>query len=104
MVLQNYVILQPGVPARMHFADHSIDARIITDPVTMKPKSVNSLVFDVDRLNGQSVVSKFSTISEKLANQFAAYLADKSYTKYEFIITLRGTGFQSAYTVQAVPL
>lgn len=103
MVLQNYVILQQGVPARLHFVNHTIEKRIITDPSTMLSKSINSLVFDVDRLNGQAVISKFSTISEKLAGQFAAYLSDKSYVNYEFMITQRGVGFQTAYTVATIP-
>ncbi len=103
MVLQNYVMLQQGVPARLHFYDHLIESRTITDPSTRQPAARNVLVFEVDQLNGNPVNSKFSTMAEKLAGQFAAYLPDKSYRNYDFIITMRGTGFQTAYTVQAVP-
>ena len=104
MVLQNYVMLQQGVPARLHFSDHNIQVRTITDPTTRMAKNVNTLVFNVDRLNGAPVESLFSTVSEKLAGQFAAYLSDKSYKNYEFLITQIGTCFQTAYTVQSIPL
>jgi hypothetical protein len=104
MVLQNYLILQTGVPTRVHFIDHSIDTRTITDNITQRPKAVNALVFDLDRVDGVAKTGKFSTLSDKLANQFASYLKDHSYTKYEFIITQRGSGFMSSYTVQAIPL
>jgi hypothetical protein len=103
MVLQNYVMLQQGVPARLHFYDHAVEVRTITDPGTGRPANRNVLVFEVDNLNGNPVSSKFSTMSEKLAGQFAAYLPDKGYRTYDFIITMRGSGFQTAYTVQAIP-
>lgn len=104
MVLQNYVMLTTGVPARMHFADHTIETRQISDPRTGKTKSVNVLLLSVDRLNGAAVNGYYSTMSEKHANQFSAYLAEKTYRNYDFIITRRGEGFQTSWTVQAVPL
>ena len=104
MVLQNYVELQEGVPARLHFRDHMIIAKTITDPITGGPGVRNALVFDVDRLNGVEIMSKFSTMAEKLANQFEPFLKDKSYTKYDFIITYQGSGFRRSFTVQPIPL
>jgi hypothetical protein len=103
MVLQNYVILQQGIPARMHFYDHIIEARTITDPLTRQPQNRNVLVFEVDQLNGQPVSSKYSTMSEKLAGQFGAYLPDKTYRNYDFMITQRGFRFETSYTVTAIP-
>ena len=103
MVLQNHVILQNGVPARMHFTDHHIERRTITDPNTGQPSIRNVLVFDVDRLNGASVGAIFSTMAEKLALQFEPYLSDKSYTKYEVIITQNGEGFLRKWSVQFIP-
>jgi hypothetical protein len=103
MVLQNYVILQAGAPARMHFYDHIIEVRTITDALTRQPQNRNVLVMEVDQLNGQPVSSKFSTMSEKLAGQFAAYLPDKTYRNYDFMITQRGKDFQTTYTVTAIP-
>mgnify|MGYP001619886329 CR=1 FL=1 len=71
MVLQNYVILQPGVPARLHFTDHDIQVVTVTDPTTGKPTPKNRLVFHVDELNGQKVISQYSTLSQKHAADFA---------------------------------
>ncbi len=103
MVLQNHVILQNDVPARLHFTDHRIEKRTITDPTTGGPTIRNVLVMDVDRLNGASVFAIFTTMAEKLASKFAPYLADKSYVNYEIVITQRGEGYLRNWTVQFIP-
>lgn len=103
MVLQNIVILENNVPARFHFANHAIETRTITDPNTGRPGLRRVLVFDVDSLGGRPVVSKFSTMAEKLAGNFEPYLGDKSYVNYDFIITQLGDGFQRRWTVQVIP-
>jgi hypothetical protein len=102
-VLQNYVELESGVPARMHFENATIVRKTITDPVTLQPASRNTLVFDVDTLDGRPVVSKYSIMAEKLANQFEPYLKDQSYLDYDFIITVTGEGFRRQFQVQVIP-
>ena len=104
MPLGNYVILKPDTGERMHFVEHRIEPRTVTDNVTLRPKAVNVLVLSVDRLNGQAVAAQFSTMSETLYAKLEAYLAGNVYRNYEFIITQRGTGFQTRYTVEAIPL
>lgn len=103
-VLQNYVELEPGVPARLHFRDHVIIRKTITDPTTLQPASRNTLVFDVDRLDGREVDSKLSIMAEKFADKFEPYLKDKSYVNFDFIVTVSGEGFRRTFTVQPVPL
>jgi len=103
-VLVNHVILENGVPARMHFTDHAITARTITEANTQRGKIVNTLEFTVDRLDGLPVHATFSTIAEKLAGQFEPYLKDKGYRNYEVIITQSGEGFQRRWSVQFIPL
>jgi hypothetical protein len=103
MVLQNHVILQNDIPARLHLTDHHIERRTITDPVTGGPSIRNVLVFDVDRLNGAAVGALFSTMAEKLAGHFEPYLKDKSYRNYEVVITQSGEGFQRRWSVQFIP-
>ena len=103
MVLQNYVVLQQGLPAELHFTDHIIVQRTITDALTGKPGVRNILEFDVDRLNGRQVFAKFSTMSEKLASKLGPYLAEKSYTRYYFTITQTGTLWLTTYTVLVTP-
>jgi len=61
MVLQNYVILQEGIPARLHFFDHAIEKITITDQMTGEPAIRRRLVFEVDKLNHEPVASKYST-------------------------------------------
>ena len=103
MVLQNYVILSQGVPARLHFYDHTIVPRTITDPVTLKPAARQSLVMEVDELDGRTVAAKFSIMAEKLAAVLGPYLPDKSYTSKNFIITKTGEGFLTSWNVIVNP-
>lgn len=100
MTLMNHVILQSGVPAVMHFTNHVIEPRMITDPVSRLEKTVNALVFHVDQLNGQSVDAYYSTISDKHALFFDPYLKDQAYRDYLFTITRQGRGFSTDYTVK----
>jgi len=104
MVLQNYVILDTGIPARVHFTDHVIEKRTVTDPRLGTPTTRNVLVFDVDRLNGKEVTAKYSIMAEKHAGQFEAYLSGQLYRGYDFIITKRGEGFRTNWTVEAIPI
>jgi hypothetical protein len=103
MVLQNYVELKDGVPAKMHYLDHIIETRTITDPVSRRTEPRNVLVFTVDRLNDREVFAKFTTMAEKLASEFSPYLPDKSYRNFDFIITQRGEGYRRAWTVLRTP-
>lgn len=103
MVLQNYVILQPGVPARLHFLSHQVVVKTIADPVTGRDKRVQSLQFEVDELNGKAVVSAYSTISQKHAQDFAVFLSGERYRDYDFLITMTGEGFRREYQVQPIP-
>lgn len=103
MVLENYVLLETGVPARVHFTDHAIQRRTVTDPMTGEPTTRNVLVFDVAQLNGREVFAKYSIMAEKHAGQFSAYLKDKSYRDYDFIITKSGEGFRTSWSLQVVP-
>lgn len=102
-VLQNYVELQEGVPTRLHFRDHQLVRKTITDPVTLQPASRNTLVFEVDTVDGQEVEAKYSIMAEKLASQFEPYLKDKSYRSYNFTITVHGEGFRRTWTVLVSP-
>lgn len=102
-VLKNYIILQPNIPVKLHFFDHAILSKTITDNRTGKSASRETLEFDVDMADGQSVISKLSIMSQKFADQFGPYLADKSYKNYNFTITQNGSGFQTSYTVLATP-
>ncbi len=104
MVLQNTVILQDGVPARLHFTDHHIETRTITDATTRQGVNRNTLVLNVDRLDGRAVEAVLTTMAEKLALQFQPYLGDKSYRSYEVIITQHGEGFQRKWSVQFIPM
>ncbi len=103
MVLQSYVEIKPGVPARMHFADHWVETITATDPLVGHPLPKRRLRFAVDELNGQATQTYYSTMSQKLAAVFEPFLPNKKYKDYDFIVTLTGSGFQTEYSVQPVP-
>lgn len=103
MVLQNNIILQDGIPARMHFTDHHITPRTITDPSTGEPTVRNTLEFEVDRLDAMPVAARFSTMAEKLAGHFSPYLSDQRYRGFDFVITQTGEGYRRAWSVQSIP-
>jgi len=92
LVLENYVKLMPGVPVRLHFVDHSIIERQITDPIRGVPVKRRSLVFYVDERDGVKVDLMYSVVSEKHADDFAGYLPDKSYVRYTFTVVKDAAG------------
>ena len=102
-VLENYVILETGIPTRVHFTDHHIESRTITDPQTGEPAKRKVLVFEVDSMDGRSIEAKYSTMSEKHAAQFEPYLGDKSYRNFEFTIVRSGEGFRTSYSITPTP-
>ena len=102
-VLVNHVILENGIPTRLHFTDHRIEARTITEPVTGRPAIRQVLALIVDTLDGRPVSAEFSTMAEKLAGQFEPYLGDKSYRGYDFTITQFGEGFTRSWSVKVTP-
>ena len=103
MVLKNYVELQDGVPARMHFINHAIVTKEVTDPLTGLPSDKRSLVLSVDRLNGEVVLTTFSTLADTLAVQLMPYTEGRRYIGLEFTITKHGHGFRTRYSVEVKP-
>lgn len=103
MVLRNYVALEPGVPARLHFTEIFKQTKTIVDPLTRRPKSLTTLECTVDELNGQPISSVYSVSSEKHAQDFAPYLVGERYRDYDFIITVSGEGWRREYQFQPVP-
>ncbi|MDY6888275.1 MAG: hypothetical protein SVV88_11650 [Pseudomonadota bacterium] len=96
----NYVTLEPGKPVRMHFIDHQFMQKKITDPVLKWPKVVNSLVFQVSKLNDLPVETIFSLISKSAIDEITPYLAGKKYTNYDFIYVKDGPEFTPPRIVQ----
>lgn len=85
MAIENWVKLTPNVKVRMHFKDYRVVERSITDPWFDVPMKQQSLVFLVDRLNGEPVSKRFSVLSEKTANELQPYLEDGSYKAFEWV-------------------
>ena len=101
-LLMNYITLVAGVPTRMHFTDDYKIQRTIPDRETGKPKTIDSLVFWVDELEGEDVARTFSILSQKLAAHFEPFRKDKRYLGYDFIVTQIGDGFLKDWNVQVI--
>ncbi len=101
-LLANYIRLFPGVPTRMHFTDKYLIDREIADRESGKPKTIKSLVFYVDEVNGEPASRTFSVLSQKLAAHMEPYLPDNEYRGYDFLITQMGEGFLKDWNVQVI--
>jgi len=90
--ISNFVQLTPGVPVRLHFKDHAVSKRVITDPIRKVQVERESLMMYVDKVNGEAVDKVFSVLSQRLAAELSAYLPAKGYTSYEFVIIKDSAG------------
>jgi hypothetical protein len=102
--ISNFVVLEPGVPVEMHFSDHSIVRRFITDPVRNVGVTRESLMFYVDEVDGSPADKVYSVLSQKLAGDFAGYLGDKSYRRYRFTLIKDAAGFVPPRIVTVRPI
>jgi len=93
MSLENWVKLPVAKVVCMHFKDYRIIDRVITDPMFNVPRTVKSLVFLVDKVDGAPVDKTFSVVSERLAQEFDPYLGDGSYKDYEWCLVKDAAGF-----------
>ena len=101
-MLMNYIALVPGVPTRMHFTDDYIVERSILEKESGKEKTVKSLIFWVDELNGEPAARTLSVMSQKLQAPLEPFRKGKEYLNYDFIITKMGEGFYVDWNVQTI--
>jgi len=90
--ITNFVMLSPGVQKELHFSDHKIEPRVITDPLTKAQRKVESLLFIVDVEDGRSVSRTYSILSQKHAAEFTGYLEGKRYRDYVFTVVKDAPG------------
>ena len=102
--ISNYVMLSPGVMVKLHFSDHRILKRTITDPVRGIPVERESLLFYVDKVNGGKVDVMYSILSQKHAAEFAGYLEGVRYKAYEFVVVKDAAGTVPPRIVSVVPI
>jgi len=101
--ISNYVTLTPGVPVKLHFKDHTVMKRTITDPVRKVSVERESLVFYVDKENGSPVDKMYSILSQKHAAEFAGYLPGKRYESYDFTVIKDAAGTVPPRIVSVTP-
>lgn len=102
--IENWITLKPGVPVTLHFSDHAIVKRQITDPVRHVGATRESLMMYVDEKDGSKVDMVFSVLSQKLAAELSGYLPGKAYTRYRFTIIKDAAGFVAPRLVRVSPL
>ncbi len=103
MVLRNFITLENGVPAVMHFTDHTLENRDIVDPLTGAEKRVQVLAFRVDSLNFATVDAEFSVTSQKLSQALLPFTEGKRYLNLNITLVKSGTGFLTEYELQVSP-
>lgn len=77
----------------MHFKEWRVVPRTITDPYFKTPRTVESLLFLVDEVDGVAVDKIYSVVSETLANEFKPYLDDGTFRDYVWTIVKDGAEF-----------
>lgn len=92
MAVENWVVLEPGVPVRLHFKDHRVVDRQITDPTFKTARTVKGLMFLVDQVDGRPVDLTFSVLSQKLYSDFMGDLPGKAYTRYVYTVVKDAPG------------
>lgn len=102
-MLMNYIELVRDVPVRMHLSDRYDITREVHDKLLNRVKSVNSLTFWVDELDGQPASRSFSVLSDRLRGKLEPYLAGNRFREFDLVITKRGEGFAVDWSVEAVP-
>ena len=102
--ISNYVVLKPGVPVRLHFSDHAVVKRQITDPIRGVQVERESLVLYVDRVDGVKVDLMYSILSQKHAAEFSGYLEGKKYLGYEFVVVKDAVGTVPPRISQVLPV
>jgi hypothetical protein len=102
MTLENFVKLESDVEKRLKIREGSfrIEPRIILDPRTKSPKSINVAVMDVIEEDGKPVTKGFSTVSDKLATQLRA--AHDNGTLYRYTVGIKrvGSGYATEYQLR----
>jgi hypothetical protein len=103
-VIENFVVLKPGIPVTLHFSDHRVVSRQITDPVRLVAATRETLLFYVDEVGGTKVDKVYSILSQKHAAEFAGYLPGKKYVGYRFTVIKDAPGFVPPRIVKVEPL
>lgn len=101
--IENFIVLEPGVGRSLHFRDHAIVDRVITDPVLKERRTVQSLLFYVDEEDGRVVDKTYSIVSQKHAAEFTGYLEGKRYRGYVFTIIKDAPGTVPPRIAKVVP-
>lgn len=101
--ISNFIVLAPGVSVKMHFDDHAVASRVITDPIFKRPKTVESLLFIVDELDGKPINKTYSILSQKHAAEFSGYLEGKKYRDYVFTVIKDAPGTVPPRIVEVAP-
>jgi hypothetical protein len=102
--ISNFVVLVPGVRVKLHFKDHQILVRSITDPIRKVPVTRESLMFYVDKIDGAAADKVYSILSQKHAAEFAGYLPEKRYVRYDFTIVKDAPGTVPPRIESVVPI
>ena len=101
--VENFVVLKPGIPVKMHWKAHKFVDRQIMDPTFEVPRTGRSLLFLVDEEDGRAVDKTYSVMSTKLAGELSGYLEGNRYLGYNFTIVKDAPGMVPPRIVEVTP-
>ena len=101
--VENFVVLKPGVPVKLHFRAHKVVDRVITDPTFEVSRTVKALLFLVDEEDGAPVDKTYSVLSQKLASDLSGYLEGQRYLRYTFTLVKDAAGTVPPRIVEVTP-
>lgn len=101
--VENFVVLKPGVPVKMHFKAHKFVDRVIMDPTFGVSRTVKALLFLVDEVGGSPVDKTYSVLSQRLAGELSGYLEGQRYLGYTFTLVKDAAGTVPPRIVEVTP-
>lgn len=102
-ILDNVVRLAPGASKELHFTNHTRGPVDMQDPVTFVVRPVETLTFVVDEEDGRPVNKVYYVTSDRHAQDFGPFLAERKYRDYNWLITAFGEGLLRRWTTVRVP-
>lgn len=90
MELEDYIVLEKGVPVRLVFDAYGWYEKEIVDPDLKVVRVVEQLKFHVIWKNGEQADTIYSAIAGGIKNELRPYLDRDRYKDYEFTI-MKGT-------------
>ena len=97
-----WVTFYPCHPTILHFTNHRLTRRYVTDPITGSKKLIEVLELDVDEWEGVKGHWILSITSKKFRAQVEPLIESGELYRRKWKIHMTGTGFLREYSIQPI--